>query len=60
MKFPGLSELLGATPKNGTVCGYVKDALVYEWSETERRWVQKDVEPTHYLKLPGEDWKALP
>ena len=58
--FPGLRELIEATPKNGTIAGYIKNACSYRWSEEEKRWVDNpDVKPTHYLKYPGEDWKEV-
>jgi hypothetical protein len=58
--FPGLAALLAATPKSGTIGGYIKNACSYKWSEEEKRWVDNpDAIQTHYLKYPGEDWKEV-
>jgi hypothetical protein len=57
--FAGLKELLEFAPAGGTICGYTKNALSYRWDENEGRWVDTHVEPTHYVKYPGEDWKEV-
>ena len=55
----GLQALVDLTPKDGAIAGYTKNACSYRWSAEEKRWVDAGVEPTRYVKYPGEDWKEV-